>query len=363
LADAHGDITAITGPTGGVESRQGYDPWGAQLSGPTLEMGFLGAYERRADPTTGLIQMGARSYSSDPGAFISEDPVLGHIGIGVSSNRYPYTWDNPLNRYDLSGRDVCVPTPFGDACAGDAAEDARHAAETALNAAQDVNDARGAVEQEAKEYLAQRASDFWKKTVKPAASSAWKEIYGRAECLARAVRDILKKNWNVYTLLKVPHGKRQQNPLGDPRQGHRRQSRDLPGSSLKRGRNMLTKASKRLAQIKLRFIFWTWAIALVARVTIFSSGGFGSWLCVIAFWLATAGLLAISVQYLRDSTKRDNPKYVLIIVGLVAFCCQVIALSGLVAELSAAVWIICIAGLLGIYIRSAIQHRGGVASR
>lgn len=32
-------------------------------------------------------------------------------------------WDNPLNHYDLNGRDVCAPTPFGDACAGDAAED------------------------------------------------------------------------------------------------------------------------------------------------------------------------------------------------------------------------------------------------
>jgi RHS repeat-associated protein len=107
LADAHGDITAITGPTGSVESRQSYDPWGAQLSGPSQEMGYLGAYARRADPTTGLIQMGARSYSPSLGSFMTEDPVAGHLGVGASIDRYPYVWNNPLNLYDLDGRSVC----------------------------------------------------------------------------------------------------------------------------------------------------------------------------------------------------------------------------------------------------------------
>jgi RHS repeat-associated protein len=83
-------------------------------------MGYLGAWERPSDPSSGMIQMGVRSYAPSLGAFASEDPVLGHLGIGVSANRYPYAWDNPLNRYDLNGRDVCVPTPFGSACADDA---------------------------------------------------------------------------------------------------------------------------------------------------------------------------------------------------------------------------------------------------
>ncbi len=121
LADAHGDVTAITGPSGSVESRQEFDPWGTQLSGPTQEMGYLGAYERRSDPTSGLIQMGARAYDPALGSFASEDPVLGHMGNGLSFDRHLYVWDNPLNRYDLNGRDVCAPTPLGDACAGAAA--------------------------------------------------------------------------------------------------------------------------------------------------------------------------------------------------------------------------------------------------
>ncbi len=119
LSDAHGDIAAITGPTGTVESRQSYDPWGVQLSGPSQEMGYLGAYERPADLTTGLIQMGVRSYSPGLGSFLTEDPVAGHLGVGVSADRYPYVWDNPLARYDFNGRDVCV---LG-ACASEAGED------------------------------------------------------------------------------------------------------------------------------------------------------------------------------------------------------------------------------------------------
>jgi RHS repeat-associated protein len=106
LIDGHGDVTAISTAAGEVESRQTFDPWGAQLSGPSLEMGYLGAWERPSEPATSLIQMGARSYAPSLGSFATEDPVLGHIGIGVSGNRYPYSWNNPVNRYDLDGRDA-----------------------------------------------------------------------------------------------------------------------------------------------------------------------------------------------------------------------------------------------------------------
>ena len=112
LIDAHGDVTALTTATGEVESRQSFDPWGNQLSGPSLEMGYLGAWERPSDPTGGLVQMGARSYAPALGSFASEDPVLGHLGFGISANRYPYAWDNPVNRYDLGGRDVFPGAPI-----------------------------------------------------------------------------------------------------------------------------------------------------------------------------------------------------------------------------------------------------------
>ena len=183
LADAHGDITAISGPAGGVESRQSYDPWGAQLAGPTLEMGFLGVQERRADPALGLIQMGERSYGPSLGAFLSEDPVYGHFGVGASVDRYLYVWDNPLNRYDLLGRDVCVPTPLGEACAGDAAEDVGDAAESTWNAGRSGAESAWNFTAPGRQWISDRAHDFWKEY----GSGIWQEISGRAECLARAV--------------------------------------------------------------------------------------------------------------------------------------------------------------------------------
>jgi RHS repeat-associated protein len=104
LANGHGDISTVVTAAGQVNSRASYDPWGIQLSGTAQEMGFLGAYGRRADVTSGLVQMGARQYSPGLAAFLGEDPVLGLVGIGQSSDRYAYTWDDPLNLYDLDGR-------------------------------------------------------------------------------------------------------------------------------------------------------------------------------------------------------------------------------------------------------------------
>jgi RHS repeat-associated protein len=173
LADAHGAITAITGPTGSVESRQTYDPWGTQLSGPALEMGYLGAWERRADPTTGLIQMGARSYSPSLGGFMTEDPVMGHMGVSASVDRYPYVRDNPLNGYDLNGRDYCIDTPLGEACAGAAAKGAgkiirdqieapfRNPVENAERIGSTAGEAWNAIAP-ARSWLGDRAHDFVK---------------------------------------------------------------------------------------------------------------------------------------------------------------------------------------------------------
>jgi RHS repeat-associated protein len=108
LRDAHGDITTLVDGEGEVASRQTYDPWGEQLSGPSLEMGWLGAQQRRGDGATELVQMGIRPYSPALGGFVADDPVLGSPGESQSLNRYTYAWDNPINLYDLDGREVCA---------------------------------------------------------------------------------------------------------------------------------------------------------------------------------------------------------------------------------------------------------------
>jgi RHS repeat-associated protein len=180
LADGHGDVTAISGPTGGVESRQEFGPWGEQLSGPSLEMGYLGAWERSTDPTTGLIQMGARSYDPALGQFTSEDPVFGQIGSGAAVNRYLYVWDNPLNRRDLNGRELCAPTPWGSACPGEGVEDVESAAEDTWHLGEEAANGIGSGAEHAwnwtapgRYWIGNRAQDFWKNT-RGAASEIYK---------------------------------------------------------------------------------------------------------------------------------------------------------------------------------------------
>jgi len=187
LVDAHGDVTAIADSTGGVESRQSYDPWGVQLSGPNLEMGFLGAQERRADPMSGLIQMGERSYDPSLGTFLSEDPVYGHFGIGASVDRYLYVWDNPLNRYDLSGRDVCVPTPFGDACAGDAAEDVVRIDEEFQNGINSAPENLWNLTAPGRHWIGDRARDFAKSDVGEWFGDRGDEVGRTFTCIAERV--------------------------------------------------------------------------------------------------------------------------------------------------------------------------------
>lgn len=171
LADAHGDVVTITAEGGGVSSRQSYDPWGTQLSGPSLEMGWLGAYERRADPLSGLVQMGARSYGPELGSFLSEDPVLGHLGKGTSADRYLYAWDNPLNRYDLNGRDVCAPDFLGGGCVGaddvvEAGESLEEGLDLTRKGLESAGSSAGSAANDSwdwgSNWVADRAQDYWK---------------------------------------------------------------------------------------------------------------------------------------------------------------------------------------------------------
>jgi RHS repeat-associated protein len=121
-------------------------------------MGYLGAQERRADPMSGLIQMGARSYDPQLGAFLSEDVVYGAVGIGTSLDRYAYAWGNPVNLYDLDGR-FPSPSDIGDAVTG--------TADDAIDTAEDFIDAGGEQVSIAQEYWVN--SDSW---IAPFAGSA-----------------------------------------------------------------------------------------------------------------------------------------------------------------------------------------------
>lgn len=97
--------------------------------------------------------------------------MLGHLGIDVSFNRYPYAWDNPINRYDLNGRDVCV---FG-ACVGpdnvaEIGEDIEGGLGMANEGANAVDSAVGSAADDGwdwtgpgRGWTSDRAQDFWKR--------------------------------------------------------------------------------------------------------------------------------------------------------------------------------------------------------
>jgi RHS repeat-associated protein len=190
LADRHGDITTLADEAGAVESRQAFDPWGEQISGPAQEFGYLGAQQRPTDSVTGLIQMGARPYDPSLGAFLAEDPVLGNAGKAITLNHYPYAWDNVPNRYDLNGRSVLDDAGgFLEGAGGTVVEGAEDVAESVEQevernwgqneeAASAVGGfATGIVERRLREggeqirVAGDAASDFWKQYRSPLESA------------------------------------------------------------------------------------------------------------------------------------------------------------------------------------------------
>jgi RHS repeat-associated protein len=100
--NAHGDLAAEAGQNGTRTAAFTYDPFGALRTGPapanaTAER-WVGAWNKKLDTTSSLIEMGARTYDPLLGRFLSVDPV-----DGGSCNLYDYACQEPLNSYDLDG--------------------------------------------------------------------------------------------------------------------------------------------------------------------------------------------------------------------------------------------------------------------
>jgi RHS repeat-associated protein len=86
----------------GSSGRQKYLPYGALNGASTItatDRGFLG---QPYDPSTGLIDDGARYYNPATGQFISPDPAIS-IGDPDSLNGYAYADDNPSSWTDPTG--------------------------------------------------------------------------------------------------------------------------------------------------------------------------------------------------------------------------------------------------------------------
>jgi RHS repeat-associated protein len=101
--DRHGDVTATLTSAGAVSSSKAYDPYGvvAASAGTTApSVGFQGDY---TDPSSGLVNMGARWYQPSSGGFVSRDTYSGRLDSPVTLNRYTYANNNPLAMFDPTG--------------------------------------------------------------------------------------------------------------------------------------------------------------------------------------------------------------------------------------------------------------------
>jgi RHS repeat-associated protein len=101
LTDLHGDVvaSASANPTATeLLGKYRFSEFGEPLSSGTGRFGWLGGKARRTELSSGVMQMGARSYIPQLGRFLTPDPVR-----GGSANPYDYANQDPINQFDLSG--------------------------------------------------------------------------------------------------------------------------------------------------------------------------------------------------------------------------------------------------------------------
>ncbi|MEK7816873.1 MAG: RHS repeat-associated core domain-containing protein, partial [Actinomycetota bacterium] len=103
LYNPHGDTAALTDQNGAVTQNYRYDAFGNATAGDSPRNGYTGKWQRDSDGATGTIRMGVREYDPSLGRFTSADPLKGSITDPQQRNRYTYTSNNPLVRYDLNG--------------------------------------------------------------------------------------------------------------------------------------------------------------------------------------------------------------------------------------------------------------------
>jgi RHS repeat-associated protein len=110
-------VRLITNASGLENERANYRPFGGQFPGLSQSKGYIG---EKFDAETGLQYLHARWYDPALARFLTPDdwnPVI----PGVGTNRYAYSFNDPINSSDASGHVCCG----GDGPVGSKAEQAK----------------------------------------------------------------------------------------------------------------------------------------------------------------------------------------------------------------------------------------------
>jgi RHS repeat-associated protein len=101
LTNLHGDVVAsasVNSAETKLIATYRFDEFGNPIASSAGRFGWLGGKQRRTELSSGVIQMGARSYIPQLGRFLTSDPVP-----GGSANAYDYVDQDPVNGFDLGG--------------------------------------------------------------------------------------------------------------------------------------------------------------------------------------------------------------------------------------------------------------------
>jgi RHS repeat-associated protein len=99
-----GDLAATSSPTSGYSPAPITDAFGDLVNGNRQTYDWNGAWGYRNEALTGGLQkVGVRWYDPAVGRFLQQDPWLGDIYEPLTSNRYIYCTNDPINWLDCSG--------------------------------------------------------------------------------------------------------------------------------------------------------------------------------------------------------------------------------------------------------------------
>ena len=102
LGDALGSVRQLMNASGAITYARAYDPYGVVTTTTGVSStayGYTSEYSSQ-----GLVYLRARYYSPQSGRFLSRDTWDGDANVPMSYNAWLYTYGNPINYTDPTGR-------------------------------------------------------------------------------------------------------------------------------------------------------------------------------------------------------------------------------------------------------------------